>query len=45
MALHGGRAFVADLDAGVEIFADCDDTIFADNLETGDASAWTAAIP
>jgi hypothetical protein len=45
VALYGGRAFVADQDAGVEIFADCDDTIFADNLETGDASAWTAAIP
>jgi hypothetical protein len=45
VALYGGRTFVADQDAGVEIFRDCDDTIFADNLEASDASAWTAAVP
>ena len=35
----------ADLDAGMEIFAECGVSIFSDGFESGDTAAWSGTVP
>ncbi|MEE4274102.1 MAG: hypothetical protein V2I67_20660 [Thermoanaerobaculales bacterium] len=38
VAVYGGHVFVADSDAGFEVFQECQ--MFSDGFESGDTSAW-----
>jgi hypothetical protein len=40
----GGKLFVADSMAGIEIFRVCPD-LFFDGFESGDTSAWSRTVP
>ena len=42
VTVSGGYVFVADSEAGMEVFRGC--SIFADDFESGDASAWSSVV-
>ena len=43
VAVSGGYVYLADGDAGMEIFLGCE--CFSDSFESGDTTAWSAAVP
>jgi hypothetical protein len=43
VTVSDGRAFVTGFDAGLTILSSC--TLFVDGFESGDTSAWSAAMP
>jgi hypothetical protein len=45
LAASGGFVFVTEGSAGVEIFRDCELTLFSDGFETGNTSAWSHTVP
>jgi hypothetical protein len=45
IAASGGFVWVAEGSAGLEIFRDCELTLFSDGFESGDTSAWSNTVP
>jgi len=45
VAFSGSYVLVADDDRGLAIFRQCGVWIFTDSFESGDTSAWSAAMP
>jgi hypothetical protein len=45
VAVSGKYVYAAEDNAGMEIYRDCKVAVFSDGFESGDTSAWSAAMP
>ena len=45
VTVAGGYVYLAESNAGMEVFRECGGTIFSDGFESGDCSVWSREVP